>query len=305
MKNPPLLSAFAFLISISCQAQHFSIGIQSGFATGIPDAQHHAYSTYRYSAATSNVVEELESVNSSMGMGVPVNLELGYTTKFGLSFAVAGGYSHGLGFNVIRKDIYDNGEDVYEHTFTGNYFHVSPTIGMLIRVKRIGLSLKAGPSVAFVNYKNEINASILANQNGRTDEHYWLRSYKGPVTIGAKVNFDVECFLKNERFSLLFGIGYTHLSFSPTSSELEVYQVNRRDNIESLSTNERYAEYENNQTINYPVDIDGNVDWNQNKDEPYQGYRWDVPFDNLAINIGFKVYFGKKAKETDNKKTPQ
>ncbi len=294
MKKTTLLLALLLLSSSALLAQKFFIGVQSGVNIGLPDAQHSAYHNYRYSAAVSQVKDELESYSNSLGSGLPIDLEFGYTGKSGLSFGLAGGYLHGLKYTIEFGNTYYSSEDKYKHHFSGKYFHISPFLGIYKRWKQVGFSLKVAPLIAFANYKIVTDAE-LASVNGLSgDVIYSVRKYEGPVSIGMRANFDVEyLFPKKSNKAIFFGLTYTHLSFSPTSSELVEYQVHGNDELASLTTRNRYSEYSTNQTVSY--EVDGGDNWTRDENEPYKGNRFDIPFDNLAINIGFRIYFNRKS----------
>ncbi|MBI1287963.1 MAG: hypothetical protein GC178_10325 [Flavobacteriales bacterium] len=293
------------LSGTSASAQYFSIGVQSGFGIGIPDATHGNYSTLRYSAAWGYVVEKYNATNKSLGQGVPVEIEFGYAGKSGISFGLTGGYLYGLKQSVNYGIEYYADKDERKATYQGHCFYAAAYLGMYKRLKNWGFSLRAYPLFTFPKYLRTTEIQLPDNPNGTAGDNYmFVREYKGPMTVGFKGSFDIEYLLGNGTKAVFFGFSYTHLSFSPSKSEVTTYEKNRHDDISSLTTNERYAEYSNSQEVTYDLNPDGSVNWTQHADQPYKDYKFDVPFDNFAFNLGFRFYFHRYGNHPKDEKPP-
>lgn len=307
MKLKLLIGTLLLVVTtnFNCRSQYFTLGLQTGFGIGIPDATYGTYSTLRYSAAWGYVVEELNGSNSSLGQGLPVDIEFGYASGSGITFGVSGGYVYGLKQSVSYGVQYYADKDERTATYKGHFFHASPYLGVYKRWQRWGFSLRAYPLFAFPKFSVTTDIQLPNNPNGtKGDSYQFIREYKGPLTVGFKGSFDIEHIFKSEKQAIFFGISYTHLSFSPNSSEVTTYQVNGHDDIESLSTNDRYSEYSNVQEITYDFNPDGSINWTQHENEPYKNFKFDIPFDNFAFNIGFRLYFNRPSKKTKDDKPP-
>jgi hypothetical protein len=301
----PLVFLFFILLVPEGQAQYYTIGVQTGFGIGIPGSTYGQYSTLRYSAAWGHVVDELNGVSESLGQGIPVDVEFGYAGISGLSFGISGGYQHGLSTSTTYGTKYYDDEDLREAIYKGQYFHISPYLGMYKRWQRWGFTVKLYPLFALPSFKVTTDVQLPNESNGFKGDHFhYIREFKGPLSIGFRGSFDIEHIFKSERQAIFFGFNYSHLSFSPKTSELTTYEMNGRDDLSSLTDNDRLAEYSNNQEITYDFNPDGSINWNQIDDKPYKAYKFDVPFDAFAITIGVRFYFKRKNNALKEDKPP-
>lgn len=305
MKKLLFIIVSVSFVSLSTQAQYFSIGVQTGFGIGIPDVTYGQYSTLRYSSAWGYIVDELQGVNKSLGQGVPIDLEFGYSGSTGIAFGLTVGYQHGLNHKTEYGIQYYADKDERSVTYQGRYFHASPYLGLYKRWNKWGFSVRLYPVFAFPSFSTTTNVQLPDNSNGTDgDRFYFLRKYKGPLTVGFKGSFDFEHLINDGKQAVFFGVSYTHLSFSPNSSELTEYEVNGHDKLSQLTTNERYSEYSNNQEVRYNFNPDGSINWNQLPDQPRKAYKFDVPFNNFAFNIGFRLYFNRNKSVSKDEKPP-
>ena len=290
--------ALSFIATPS-SAQYFTIGIQGGFSAGLPDATYWNYSTLRYSNAWGYVVDDIQGLSKSLGRGVPVDIEIGYAGGIGVSFGISAGYQHGLPASISYGIKYYSSEDLRTATFQGRYYHVSPYIGMYRRWKRWGFTAKLHPVFAFASFERKTEVQREPEPNGTDGDRYlFIRKYTGPVTVGFKGSFDIEHVFKSGKQALFFGLSYTHLSFSPKRSGVTTYELNGKDDLASLSTVNREADYSNNQAVTYNFNPDGSINWNQDENQPFKTTRFDIPFDALSFNMGIRFYFRRGANTT-------
>lgn len=294
---------FLFLslfLSSAVNAQYFTLGVQTGFGIGTSNETYGYYSTLRYSNAWGHVVDELGAVTKSLGHGVPVDVEIGYVGGIGLAFGISGGYQHGLATSIDHSAVYYDTEDVRKDTYQGHYYHISPYLGLYRRWKKWGFTVRAYPVFAFVSFRRQADIQLRDESNGTDgDKLLYIREFKGPITVGFKGSFDVEHVFKSGKQALFIGLSYTHLSFSPTSSEVTTHERNNMDELASLDPVDRSTEYSNSHSITYDFNLDNTINWNQAEDKPYKAYRFNVPFDNLAINLGVRFYFGRNPKAVE------
>jgi hypothetical protein len=308
--KPMKLKLFATLLPLALlvsngYAQYYTVEAQTGFGIGIPGATYGYYSTLRYSAAWGHVVDELNGVSKSLGQGIPINIELGYTGVTGLSFGISSGYQHGLTTSTKYGTKYYDDEDVREAKHQGRYFHISPYLGMYKRWKRWGFTVRLYPLFALPSFKVTTDIQLPDESNGTKGDHFlYVREFKGPLSVGFKGSFDIEHIFKSEKQAIFFGFNYSHLSFSPKTSEITTYDMNGHDDMSSLTDNNRLAEYSNDQEITYDFNPDGSINWNQDDDKPHKGYKFDVPFDAFAFTIGVRFYFNRPNKALKEDKPP-
>jgi hypothetical protein len=277
-----------FVVSGKAQQWHFAFA--TGFNIGVPGTTYQHIHNYRYSPAWGYVVDDQKGYGNSLGQGIPFDLEVGRTWRSGIMAGLMFGYSHGLASEHEGMNEYTTGDETFRITTSGRYFHLSPYLGMYKRVKRWGLLARVAPMFAFVDVvgtSNQFTPPLNGQLNG--DEYFWRREYSGPVSVGVKCGFEVEYnFLSGP--AVFVGLMYTHLDYSPTSSEVTEYLHNKNDALADLAPIDRYSEYSNEKTLTYTINSDGTINWDDDPQKPYNGLRFDFPFDNLAVRIGVRYH---------------
>gem|GEM_PF-3999960 len=144
--------------------------------------------------------------------------------------------------------------------------------------------------IAFLNVDRtheQFTPPLNGQLNG--DEYYWRRENDGPVSIGVRCGLEVEYnFLVGA--AVIMGLMYTHLDYSPTSSEVTEYLHNKTEALADLEPIDRYTEYSNEHTLTYTLNTDGTVNWDDDPQKPFKALRFDFPLDNLAVRLGVRYY---------------
>ena len=296
----PLTAIFllAVLLPGSLLAQKFQIGLTTGYAFGVNEQTHHSVSEWIYSHGTNDVIETRTGINDSYGKGVPVDLTVGWIGKHGISYGIMMGYLKGGISAHQAKLIYHDGEaDEFNYEHQGQYFYGAPYFGFHKSISKFAISISVAPTFNKVYLEDRVTVNYRQDPNDPKEEQLVQRTeYQGGLTVGFRTNLAAEYVIK-ELIGISLSLGYSHLNYSPNSKEMVFREFNGEDILDDLPIRDRKVTYDNNHTIQFEVDqSNGQVSQQQPEDRPYETHRISLPFDNVSLQLGIKVYLSRKNK---------
>jgi Outer membrane protein beta-barrel domain len=266
-----ILLCLVLPISLHLFAQKSFVKFQVGYAFPIVNERLTTNTSQTFSASSS--ASTTSGIYGSYGNGV--QFEVGYEYEFSekLSFQLDALYLLG---NDVKSNLFfsNNGANFSQNqSINSRFYEIAPLVKFnLLSDKSVSPYVVIGPTVGFGNFSNSVTTpGSIPSQN----EEY-LRSYSGPLAIGAKSGLGVK-FTKGT-IGLYAQVTLISLSFSPSSSEITRYSVGGVDNLKNLTVRQKQTVYKENTSSSNP-----------DTTKPFEALKFYFPLSSVSFNIGFIV----------------
>lgn len=258
-----LVFALSFFGSTFAQEKaYFSLGVGAGIGTA------RTYDLYQGSYKVHPV---------GLGKGIDFNLRGGFFINEFMALELGVGYRMGLS---TKLDVETTSGTKSTHSsgtikFKSNMLYVTPAVmispdlgGETVRpYARLGVIIGILPSIVQ-------NIDVTDTYSGNTVA---TLKYSGGVSIGG--SFALGCdFSLSEMLAIYAEVYYDALSYAPSKGKLTKCEVDGKDILGDLTTNDKEVKFVKDLTGYTPVDS-----------EPDQQLKNSYPLNSLGLNIGLKI----------------
>lgn len=237
----------------------------------------------RYNIAASRIIEDRKVVRTSLGQGFGGNAAIGVFVHDNFGFELDATYLKSDKKVVENTLIYYSDEDVYRHEYLGSYFALTPSVVFQAELRGTLIYSRIGSIFAFPSLTRNSYGSIW---NG--DKIHQQFKYSGNVSIGYNVTLGLRLAQLKEGVTLFGEFSFSALNFSPKTRETVAYTYNRIDSMSTLTQSDLLVEYSDDYSLWYTENSNGELVDDVDVDSPLQAGSYQLPFSNLAFNIGVK-----------------
>lgn len=271
---------FLALLGSQVFAQKFYFSLGMGPGIGIEKDLHQEF--YDFEIVGDDEIRTSKPM--SFGKGYNAHLRFGYRLKSKIDLALEASFFKG-GKTTFTKDYWidwppvrggNSSIDLY-----GNSFSLNPSITFRPFTSKFAPYFRIGPNISFVTTWEEFNSmDFQPNSNSS----FLKRKNYGGLGIGFIADLGVAYQL-NESWGLYSEIRINSFKNRPGQSTIIEFTQNGKDELSSLTTDEKEEIYSN--YISRPSRADGRY---RSPDDPMEFLKFDQPFSSIQLLIGISYY---------------
>ncbi len=266
------------LFSIAAYSQ-FYINVGGGYNLGI--ATQSLLANYE----STNDIEKIENVKTSLGKGLNFGLNLGYMINGNIGIDLQCSYLLGDEATGESKDYYTfmntNYYDYEKNSIKSQMFRVNPSIiiasgfDKLDPYARFGVILGFG-SITFNRLYEEYENNQL--------EHKKIEKWKmdGGIAFGISSALGLMYHISN-LISVYGELNLVGMSYAPKKGVMTEYTVNGSDKLPNLTTYDKEIDFVDDITYDYDIP--------PSPAEPRKELKIYLPYSSIGFNIGVRFSF--------------